>query len=147
VRTDLSESTGDIVVIQDLEYDPEDCISMFDLIAVRRVADVVFGSRFHGRLHRSLYFHHYLGNRLISLLFNALYNQMLIEACYKIMTREVKESLRLTKSLCRSHAHESGGSTSRPSDNYGRIYSEGKKIDWRDGFKALWYLVKYRLAP
>jgi len=159
VRTGLSASTGDIVVIQDadLEYDPEDWISMFDLIAVRRVADVVFGSRFYGRPHRSLYFHHYLGNRLISLLFNALYNQTLsdIEACYKMMTREVKESLRLT---CNDFGVEIQISAQiararkwriyeQAIRYYGRTYSEGKKINWRDGLKALWYLVKYRLEP
>ena len=67
-------------------------------IAVRKVADVVYGSRFYGRPHRSLYFHHYLANRLISLLFNIVFNQTLtdIETCYKMMTREVVQSLRLT---------------------------------------------------
>jgi len=100
VRSGLAASSGEVVVIQDadLEYDPQDWVSMFELIAVRAVADVVYGSRFYGRPHRSLYFHHYLGNRTISLAFNALYNQTLsdIEVCYKMMTREVKESLRLT---------------------------------------------------
>ena len=89
-----------MVVIQDadLEYDPQDWVAMYDLIAVRKVADVVYGSRFHGRAHRSLYFHHYLANRMISLLFNALYNQTLsdIETCYKMMTAEVARSLRLS---------------------------------------------------
>jgi hypothetical protein len=120
------------------------------------VADVVYGSRFYGRPHRSLYFHHYLGNRTISLLFNALYNQTLsdIEACYKMMTREVKESLRLTcddfgieieisAQIARARKwriYEQGICY------YGRTYSEGKKIRWSDGLKALWYLLKFRFA-
>jgi hypothetical protein len=71
---------------------------MFPLIVERKVADVVYGSRFYGRHHRSLYFHHYLGNRLISFLFNLLYNQMLsdIEVCYKMFAEEVLKELRLT---------------------------------------------------
>jgi hypothetical protein len=68
------------------------------LIADRKVADVVYGSRFYGRLHRSLYFHHYLGNRLISFIFNLLCNKMLsdIEVCYKMFSREVMNELKLT---------------------------------------------------
>lgn len=71
---------------------------MLPLIADRKVADVVYGSRFYGRPHRSLYFHHYLANRLISLLFNLLYNQMLsdIEVGYKMFSRDVLQNLKLT---------------------------------------------------
>ena len=100
LRTGFAAVTGDIVVIQDadLEYDPNDWPAMYDLIAVRKVADVVYGSRFYGRPHRSLYYHHYLGNRLLSVLFNICFNQTLtdIETCYKMVTREVLRSLRLT---------------------------------------------------
>ena len=96
LQTGFAAVTGDVVVIQDadLEYDPNDWLAMYDLIAVRKVADVVYGSRFYGRPHRSLYYHHYLANRLISTLFNILYNQTLtdIETCYKMMTREVLKS-------------------------------------------------------
>ena len=69
------------MVIQDadLEYDPVDWLPMYDLIAVRKVADVVFGSRFYGKPHRSLYFDHYLANRLISTFFNLIYNQTLTD--------------------------------------------------------------------
>jgi hypothetical protein len=79
-------------------HDPADWQQMYALIAVRKVADVVFGSRFYGRPHRSLDFHHYFANRLMSLLFNVVFNQTLtdIETCYKMMTREVARSLRLT---------------------------------------------------
>jgi len=95
LQSGLSIATGDVLVIQDadLEYDPEDWAEMYDLIAVRKIADVVYGSRFYGRPHRSLYFHHYLANRLISFLFNTLYNQTLsdVEVCYKMFSREVKD--------------------------------------------------------
>ncbi len=156
LQTGLAATTGDVMVIQDadLEYDPQDWVGMFDLIAVRKVADVVYGSRFFGRPHRALYFHHYMANRLISFLFNALYNQTLsdIEVCYKMFTREVLSTLRLTARdfgievqfsaqfarARRWRIYEIGISY------YGRTYDEGKKINWKDGVKALWYLVKYR---
>jgi len=100
LQTGFAAFSGDILVIQDadLEYDPNDWGQMYDLIAVRKVADAVFGSRFYGRPHRSLYFHHYLANRMISFLFNVAFNQTLtdIETCYKMMTRKVAQSLRLT---------------------------------------------------
>jgi glycosyltransferase involved in cell wall biosynthesis len=100
VRTGLTSVRGDVVVIQDadLEYDPSDWSRMLPLIVERKVADVVYGSRFYGRPHRSLYFHHYIANRLISFLFNLLYDQMLsdIEVCYKMFTREVLHDLKIT---------------------------------------------------
>ena len=157
VRTGLTSVSGDVVVIQDadLEYDPNDWSRMLPLIAERKVADVAYGSRFYGRPHRSLYFHHYLGNRLISFLFNLLYDQMLsdIEVCYKMFTKEVLKELRLTSDgfgveieitariarARRWRIYEVGISY------YGRTYDEGKKINWRDGLKALVYLVKFRV--
>ena len=159
VRTGLKNVSGDVVVIQDadLEYDPTDWGRMLPLIVERKVADVVYGSRFYGRPHRSLYFHHYLGNRLISFLFNLLYDQMLsdIEVCYKMFTREVLNDLKLTSDgfgieiemtariarARRWRIYEVGISY------YGRTYDEGKKINWRDGLKALLYLFKFRLSP
>ncbi len=156
LQTGLRAVSGDVVVIQDadLEYDPEDWREMYRLIADRRVADVVYGSRFYGRPHRALYFHHYLANRLISFLFNAMYDQTLtdIEVCYKMFTREVLDTLRITANdfgfevqfsaqvarARRWRIYEMGISY------YGRTYLEGKKINWKDGVKALWYLLKYR---
>ena len=81
LQTGFAAICGDVLVIQDadLEYDPNDWEQMYELIAKRKVADVVFGSRFYGRPHRSLYFHHYLANRLISFLFNLLFNQTLTD--------------------------------------------------------------------
>jgi glycosyltransferase involved in cell wall biosynthesis len=155
LRTGLGATTGDVIVIQDadLEYDPADWPQMFGLIT-RGVADVVYGSRFYGRPHRSLYFHHYAGNRLISLIFNILYDQTLtdIEVCYKMFRREVLSGISLTCSdfgfeiefsatvvkARRWRIYEVGISY------FGRTYQEGKKINWRDGLRALWYLIKFR---
>ncbi|WP_217578184.1 glycosyltransferase family 2 protein [Mesorhizobium sp. GbtcB19] len=158
LRTGLAAASGDVIVIQDadLEYDPADWTVMYDLIARRKVADVVYGSRFYGRPHRSLYFHHYVANRFISLTFNLLYNQTLtdIECCYKMFTRAIKERLSLTcddfgceiqmsAQIARAgglRIYEVGISY------YGRTYDEGKKIGWRDGIKALWYLIRFRVS-
>jgi glycosyltransferase involved in cell wall biosynthesis len=157
VRTGVSHVLGDVIVIQDadLEYDPSDWSRMLPLITERGVADVVYGSQFHGAPHRSLYFHHYLGNRFISFAFNLLYNQMLsdIEVCYKMFTSEVLKALKLTSddfgieieinaqiALARRwRIYEVGISY------YGRTYDEGKKINWVDGLKALGYLLKFRI--
>ncbi len=157
LRTGFGAFTGEIVVIQDadLEYDPVDWTVMYGLIAGRGVADAVFGCRFAGLPHRALYYHHYLGNRLISGVFNLLYNQQLadIEVCTKMFRAEVLRSLRLTSNdfgieveLCarvarakRWRLYES------PVSYYGRTYAEGKKIRWTDGLKALWYLLRFRV--
>jgi glycosyltransferase involved in cell wall biosynthesis len=158
VRTGLAAMAGDIVIIQDadLEYDPHDWELMYDLIAVRGVADVVYGSRFHGRPHRSLYYHHYLANRMISVIFNILYNQTLtdIETCYKMMAGKVARSLKLTANDFGIEVQISAQIALRRKWRwyevgicyYGRSYDEGKKINWRDGIKALWYLLKFRVC-
>ena len=158
VQTGLAAISGDVVIIQDadLEYDPQNWAGMYQLIVDRKVADVVYGSRFFGNPHRSLYFHHYLANKIISLLFNFLYNQTLsdIEVCYKMFTREVMESLAITcndfgfevqisAQICLARKwriYELG------IDYYGRTYDAGKKINWKDGVKALWYILKYRVS-
>ncbi len=158
LRTGFAACSGKIVVIQDadLEYDPQDWTRMYKLIAERGVADVVFGSRFFGAPHRSLYFHHYMANRLISTIYNMLYNQMLadIEVCYKMMRREVLDSLVLTADdfgieieLSAKIAKQRRWRIYEVAISYfGRTYAEGKKINWKDGVKALWYLFKYRFV-
>jgi glycosyltransferase involved in cell wall biosynthesis len=158
LRTGFAAVAGDVVVIQDadLEYDPNDWLAMYDLVAVRKVADVVYGSRFSGRRHRSLYFHHYLGNRLLSLLFDLCFDQTLtdIETCYKMMTREALRSLRLTANDFGIEVEISAQVAKQPRlrlrevgiSYYGRTYADGKKINWRDGLKAVWYVLKFRLA-
>jgi glycosyltransferase involved in cell wall biosynthesis len=157
VRTGLKAATGDVLVIQDadLEYDPADWAQMYELIATRRVADVVYGSRFYGRPHRSLYFHHYMANRFLSLLFNILYNQTLtdIEVGYKMITAEVARSLHLTATDFGIEVEISSEIARRRGTRiyeigiayYGRDYGAGKKITWRDGLKAIWYIIRYRL--
>ena len=157
LRTGLAAATGDVVVFQDadLEYDPRDWGHMLPLIVERQVADVVYGSRFYGQPHRSLFYHHYLGNRLISWLFNIIYNQTLtdIEVWYKMFRREVLNGVVLTSNdfgieveisaaiarARRWRIYEIGISY------FGRTYEEGKKINWKDGVKALWYLVRFRI--
>lgn len=155
LRTGFEKAKGNIIVIQDadLEYDPEDWHEMYLLIKEDR-ADVVFGSRFIGKSHRVLYFHHYLGNRAITFLVDLLCNINLsdVEACYKMFRREVLRSLTLTANdfgfevefaikTARQKAlriYETGVKY------YGRSYSEGKKINWIDGAKALWYIIRYK---
>jgi len=156
LQTGFAAVTGDVLVIQDadVEYDPNDWDQMYNLIAVRKLADVVFGSRFYGRPHRSLFFHHYMANRLISLLFNVLFNQTLtdIECCYKMMTSHVARSLRLTANDFGIEV-EMSTEIARQRDlriyelgisYFGRSYAEGKKVNWKDGLKALWYVLRFR---
>ena len=156
LQTGFAAISGDVVVIQDadLEYDPNDWAQMYDLIAARKVADVVFGSRFYGRPHRSLYCHHYFANRLISLLFNIVFNQTLtdIETCYKMMTRNVARSLRLTANDFSIEVEISAEIARQRNlriyelgiSYYGRTYTEGKKVSWKDGLKALWCIFRFR---
>ncbi|HTV45689.1 MAG TPA: glycosyltransferase family 2 protein [Stellaceae bacterium] len=139
VRTGFEHAYGEVIVIQDadLEYDPNDWSLMLPLITERKIADVVYGSRFDNRPHRSLCFYHYLGNRVISLIFSILCNQMLsdVEVCYKMFKREVMKQLVLTTNgfgfeieisarialARRWRIYEVGISY------YGRTYAEGKK--------------------
>lgn len=158
IQTAIKCVTGDVIVIQDadLEYDPTDWVGMYELIALRKVADVVYGSRFQAQPHRSLYYYHYCGNRLISLIFNILFNQTLsdVEVGYKMFSRDVLKSLKITQNdfgfeiqisaqiakARKWRIYETG------IHYYGRTYAEGKKITWRDGVKALWYLFKFRVT-
>ena len=155
LRTGFAKVRGEIVVIQDadLEYDPADLKPMLQLIT-ENVADVVYGCRFYGNPHRCFYYHHYLGNKLICLFFNLLYNQLLgdIEVCYKMFRREVLDSVYLS---CDDFGFEVEFSAAVVKcrrwrifeigiSYYGRTFEEGKKINWRDGVRALWYVFKYR---
>ena len=157
LRNGIRAATGNVIVVQDadIEYDPQDLARMWDLIADGH-ADVVYGSRFFGRPHRCLYYHHYLANKAISVLFSILYNQILsdLEVCYKMFTREVAEILTLR---CNDFGFEIEFSSNVARARtlrifelgisyYGRTYAEGKKIGWRDGLKAIWYIVRFRFA-
>ena len=156
LRTGLRMAGGDLMVIQDadLEYDPADWARFWPLFASHS-ADVVYGSRFYGEPHRCLYYHHYLANKLISIIFSILYNQILsdLEVCYKMFTRDVLNILTLRANDF-GFEIEFSANVARHGDlriyelgisYYGRTYKEGKKINWKDGLKALFYLLRYRL--
>jgi glycosyltransferase involved in cell wall biosynthesis len=155
LRRGFEEVTGDLVVIQDadLEYSPEEFPDLIDLIVQGR-ADVVYGSRFLGR-HRVFMFTHYVGNRIVTFLTNVLYNTMLsdMETCYKVMRVEVLRSFRLESNGFGIEPELTAKIFKRgyrvyevPITYDGRGYDEGKKITWRDGFVALWVLLKYRFT-
>ncbi len=155
LKKGFENAAGDIIVIQDadLEYDPRDWNEMLRLILENK-ADVVYGSRFYGKSHRALYFHHYLGNRLISFLINFLCDITLsdIEVCYKMFRKGVLDSIILKQNdfgfeveFTVKVARQKKWRIYETAINYyGRTYKEGKKINWKDGVKALWYIVKYR---
>jgi glycosyltransferase involved in cell wall biosynthesis len=156
LRTGIQAATGDIVIIQDadLEYDPNEYPRLVEPIINNR-ADVVFGSRFlGGDAHRVLYFWHRVGNGFLTLLSNMFTNLNLtdMETCYKAFRREIIQSIniqekrfgfepeitaKIAKLNCR--IYEVGISY------YGRTYREGKKIGWKDGFRAIYCIVKYNL--
>ena len=156
LRTGFRAATGDVVVVQDadLEYDPQDYPRLLQPILEGK-ADVVFGSRFQGgQPHRVVYFWHMVGNKFLTLLSNMATNINLtdMETCYKVFRREVLQRIEIeenrfgfepeiTAKVARLGVviYEVGISY------YGRTYAEGKKIGWRDGFRALWAIAKYNL--
>jgi len=157
VRAAIPHADGDISVIQDadLEYDPADVPALIEPIE-RGIADVVYGSRLSGgRPQRAYLFWHLVGNRFLSLLTNVLYNTTLsdMETGYKAFRTEVLRSLDLrqddfgiepeiTAKVCKRKLRV----YELPIAYYGRTYAEGKKITWRDGFKAIRVLFGVRLS-
>ena len=157
VRAAIPHADGDISVIQDadLEYDPADVPALIEPIE-RGIADVVYGSRLSGgRPQRAYLFWHLVGNRFLSLLTNVLYNTTLsdMETGYKAFRTEVLHSLDLrqddfgiepeiTAKVCKRKLRV----YELPIAYYGRTYAEGKKITWRDGFRAIWVLLRVRFS-
>jgi glycosyltransferase involved in cell wall biosynthesis len=156
LKTGFARAKGDIVLVQDadLEYDPAEYSKLIQPI-VEGQADVVFGSRFIGESHRVLYFWHSAGNRLLTLLSNLSTNLNLsdIETCYKVFRREIIQQIAPTlrekrfgiePELTAKVARIPGVRIyERPISYSGRTYAQGKKINWRDGLRALWCILKY----
>jgi len=157
IKAALSHVTGEVVIIQDadLEYDPKDYPTLLEPIQ-SGLADVVYGTRFYGGgAHRVLFFWHYVGNQLLTLISNIITNLNLsdMEVGYKVFRAEVLKGIdlksprfgfepeitvKLAKKQCRFYEV--------PISYNGRTYAEGKKITWKDGIAALYYLIRFRLA-
>lgn len=157
LKTALSHVTGDVVLVQDadLEYDPADYPTLIEPIQ-KGLADVVYGTRFAGGgAHRVFFFWHSMGNRLLTLLSNMLSNLNLsdMEVGYKVFRAEILQgielksrrfgfepeiTMKLAKKGCRFYEV--------PISYYGRTYAEGKKITWKDGVAALYYMIRFKFV-
>lgn len=157
LHTGIKHATGEYLIIQDadLEYNPEE-INLLIQPVVDGFADVVYGSRFiGGRPHRILFFWHTIGNKILTQLSNMLNNLNLtdMETCYKLFKREVIQGLTLNENRFGFEPEVTAKISRVPKiriyevgiSYYGRTYEEGKKINWKDGFRALYCILRYGL--
>jgi len=156
LRAGFQQATGDVIIVQDadLEYNPEEYPLLLKPITDGH-ADVVYGSRFLAGPHRVHLFWHYAGNRFLTLLSNMLSNINLtdMETCYKVFRRQVLDGLALRSDrfgfepeFTMKVARRGWRIYEVPVSYHGRDYAQGKKINWKDGFAAIWCIVKYRFV-
>ncbi|MBU2235934.1 glycosyltransferase family 2 protein [Patescibacteria group bacterium] len=155
IRTGFEHMTGDVVLIQDadLEYDPQEYGALLKPIQDGK-AEVVYGSRFRGE-GKAMLFWHAIGNKFLTFVTNILYDTTItdMETCYKVFKTDIIKNLKLTANRFNIEPEMTAKVLKKgyriyevPISYTGREYDEGKKITWRDGFIALWTLIKYRFV-